>query len=96
MTDIYSYRHRITSYINNLHPQHHKDLYGVVEQIIISRRLSSIAAHFPHRDSDTIAGLPEMYSDLLELSRYELLLEGSQLEIRAFPGSICIRLLHGF
>ncbi|KIM72382.1 hypothetical protein PILCRDRAFT_99389 [Piloderma croceum F 1598] len=25
---------KITSYINNLHPQHHKDLYGVIEKIL--------------------------------------------------------------
>ncbi|KAE9394794.1 hypothetical protein BT96DRAFT_1022346 [Gymnopus androsaceus JB14] len=40
-----------------------------IEQIIISRRLSSIATHFPHRNSNSFAGFPEMYSDLLELSR---------------------------
>ncbi|KAJ3720140.1 hypothetical protein C8R42DRAFT_111311 [Lentinula raphanica] len=39
-----------------------------VEQIIISRRLSVIATHFPHRNTDRIAGLTEMYADLLELS----------------------------
>ncbi|EIM84066.1 uncharacterized protein STEHIDRAFT_83029 [Stereum hirsutum FP-91666 SS1] len=27
---------KITSYINNLHPQHHKDLYGIIEEIITS------------------------------------------------------------
>lgn len=41
-----------------------------VEQIFISRRLSSIETHFPHQDVTHIAGLPEMYTDLLELSRY--------------------------
>ncbi len=30
----FSPMHRITSYINNLHPQHHKDLYSIIEQII--------------------------------------------------------------
>lgn len=30
-----SRRFRITSYINNLHPQHNKGLYSVVEQVII-------------------------------------------------------------
>lgn len=44
-----------------------------VEQILISRRISSIATHFPHQDSTHIAGLPEMYFDLLELSRYVVL-----------------------
>ncbi|KAJ3829636.1 hypothetical protein F5880DRAFT_283035 [Lentinula raphanica] len=43
-----------------------------VEQIIISRRLSVIATHFPHRNTDRIAGLTEMYADLLELSRIHL------------------------
>ncbi|KAJ3772759.1 hypothetical protein FB446DRAFT_735489 [Lentinula raphanica] len=43
-----------------------------VEQIIISRRLSVIATHFPHRKTDRIAGLTEMYADLLELSRIHL------------------------
>ena len=27
-------RNRITSYINNLHPQRHKDIYGIIEKII--------------------------------------------------------------
>jgi hypothetical protein len=40
-----------------------------IEQLIISRRLSIIATHFPHNDADNIPGLHGMYADLLELSR---------------------------
>ncbi|KAE9392504.1 hypothetical protein BT96DRAFT_1000305 [Gymnopus androsaceus JB14] len=53
-----------------------------VQQIIISRRFSSIATHFPHRNTDSFAGFPEMYSDLLELSR-----------IHMYPDSTRIRAL---
>ncbi|KAE9403306.1 hypothetical protein BT96DRAFT_990347 [Gymnopus androsaceus JB14] len=53
-----------------------------IDQILISRRLSSIATHFPHRNYDNVAGLREMYSDLLELSR-----------IHMYPDSTRIRAL---
>ncbi|KAJ4483619.1 hypothetical protein J3R30DRAFT_3698502 [Lentinula aciculospora] len=43
-----------------------------IEQLIISRRMSVIAAHFPHHDGDSIVGLPEMYADLLEMARIHL------------------------
>ncbi|KAJ3896406.1 hypothetical protein GG344DRAFT_72238 [Lentinula edodes] len=42
------------------------------EQLIISRRLLAIGAHFPHHNADRIVGLPAMYADLLELSRIQL------------------------
>lgn len=43
-----------------------------VEQILVSRRLSSIATHFPHKNASGVTNLPEMYLDLLELSRYDI------------------------
>ncbi|GAV99217.1 hypothetical protein LENED_000659 [Lentinula edodes] len=42
------------------------------EQLIISRRLLAIGAHFPHHNADRIVGLAAMYADLLELSRIQL------------------------
>ncbi|KAF9066512.1 hypothetical protein BDP27DRAFT_1423761 [Rhodocollybia butyracea] len=53
-----------------------------IEQIIIFRRLSTIAAHFPHHAGAKLPGLTEMYADLLELSRPEL-----------YPESIRVRAL---
>ncbi|KAF9075552.1 hypothetical protein BDP27DRAFT_1315259 [Rhodocollybia butyracea] len=53
-----------------------------IEQVIISRRLSAIATHFPHHAGAKLPGLTEMYMDLLELSRPEL-----------YPESIRIRAL---
>ncbi|KAF5384527.1 hypothetical protein D9757_006469 [Collybiopsis confluens] len=43
-----------------------------VEQLIISRRIASIAAQFPHLDTDNIPNLHSMYMDLLELSRIDM------------------------
>ncbi|KAF9075567.1 hypothetical protein BDP27DRAFT_1443457 [Rhodocollybia butyracea] len=43
-----------------------------IEQVIIFRRLSTIAARFPHHAGAKFPGLTEMYMDLLELSRPEL------------------------
>ncbi|KAJ3795360.1 hypothetical protein GGU11DRAFT_747125 [Lentinula aff. detonsa] len=50
-----------------------------VEQIIISRRLSVIATHFPHHNTDKIIGLPGMYADLLELSRIHLYSDSTRM-----------------
>ncbi|KAF9066501.1 hypothetical protein BDP27DRAFT_1330387 [Rhodocollybia butyracea] len=50
-----------------------------IEQIIISRRLSNIAAHFPHHAGDKVPGLTEMYMDLSELSRPELYTESTRV-----------------
>ncbi|KAJ3865011.1 hypothetical protein EV359DRAFT_80890 [Lentinula novae-zelandiae] len=47
------------------------------EQIIISRRLLAIGAHFPHHNADRIVGLPAMYADLLELSSIFNLVENN-------------------
>ncbi|KIK61118.1 hypothetical protein GYMLUDRAFT_589321 [Collybiopsis luxurians FD-317 M1] len=43
-----------------------------VEQLIISRRLTTIATNFPHHNTDNILGLHSMYADLLELSRIHI------------------------
>ncbi|KAJ3748522.1 hypothetical protein DFH05DRAFT_1520119 [Lentinula detonsa] len=50
-----------------------------VEQIIISRRLSVIATHFPHHNTERIIGLPGMYADLLELSRIHLYSDSTRM-----------------
>ncbi|GAV99216.1 hypothetical protein LENED_000660 [Lentinula edodes] len=49
------------------------------EQLIISRRLLAIGAHFPHHNADRIVGLAAMYADLLELSSCILILLGPAL-----------------
>ncbi|KAF5384538.1 hypothetical protein D9757_006445 [Collybiopsis confluens] len=43
-----------------------------IEQLIISRRLASISAQFPHLDIDNIPKLHSMYMDLLEFSRIDM------------------------
>ncbi|KIK61126.1 hypothetical protein GYMLUDRAFT_243799 [Collybiopsis luxurians FD-317 M1] len=50
-----------------------------VENVVISRRLSSISSHFPHKRLANIPELNEMYRDLLELSRPGLYLDSYRI-----------------